>query len=81
MVTTMKEQKPKAIIVGGSIGGTSCAKALMLAGWDVVVLDKAQVHTIGHPTGSALAIDPLAKKIVKSCGSINVTFFPPSPYL
>ncbi|RVX19690.1 hypothetical protein CK203_005326 [Vitis vinifera] len=35
-----KQPKPKAIIVGGSIAGVSCAHALTLAGWNVVVLEK-----------------------------------------
>ncbi|KAH9799287.1 FAD binding 3 domain-containing protein [Citrus sinensis] len=59
-------RKPKAIIVGGSIAGISCAKALILAGWDVVVIEKTRGPPIGNPTGAGIALNPLSQKMVKS---------------
>jgi len=59
-------RKPKAIIVGGSIAGISCAKALILAGWDVVVIEKTCGPPTGNPTGAGIALHPLSQKIVKS---------------
>lgn len=59
-------QKPKAIIVGGSIAGVSCAKALVLAGWDVVVIEKTRGPPTGSPTGAGIALSLLSQKIVKS---------------
>lgn len=57
----------RAIIVGGSIAGVSCAHALMLAGWDVVVLEKTGAPPTGSPTGAGLGLDPLAQKLIESC--------------
>ncbi|KAL9443066.1 hypothetical protein AB3S75_016426 [Citrus x aurantiifolia] len=62
----MKKQKPKAIVVGGSIAGESCAKALVSAGWDVVVIEKTRGPPTQNPTGAGLGLDPLAQKIVQS---------------
>lgn len=62
-----KKPKPKAIIVGGSIAGVSCAHALVLAGWDVVVLEKTCSPPTGSPTGAGLGLDPLAQKLIESC--------------
>ncbi|KAL9443063.1 hypothetical protein AB3S75_016425 [Citrus x aurantiifolia] len=62
----MKNQKPKAIVVGGSIAGESCAKALISAGWDVVVIEKTRGPPTQNPTGAGLGLDPLAQKIVQS---------------
>ncbi|KAH9799296.1 FAD binding 3 domain-containing protein [Citrus sinensis] len=59
-------RKPKAIIVGGSIAGISCAKALILAGWDVVVIEKTRGPPTGNPTGAGIALNPLSQKMVKS---------------
>jgi len=59
-------RKPKAIIVGGSIAGISCAKALILAGGDVVVIEKTCGPPTGNPTGAGIALHPLSQKIVKS---------------
>ncbi|KAH9760878.1 Integrase catalytic domain-containing protein [Citrus sinensis] len=47
-------RKPKAIIVGGSIAGISCAKALILVGWDVVVIEKTRGPPTGNPTGAGI---------------------------
>lgn len=63
---SVKKQRLKAIIVGGSIGGVSCAKALILAGWDVLVIEKSLAPPTLSPTGAGLALDPLARKIVAS---------------
>ncbi|ESR63770.1 hypothetical protein CICLE_v10010356mg [Citrus x clementina] len=59
-------RKPKAIIVVGSIAGISCTKALILAGWDVVVIEKIRGPPTGNPTGAGIALHPLSQKIVKS---------------
>ncbi|XP_074278870.1 uncharacterized protein LOC141602530 [Silene latifolia] len=56
----------KAIIVGGSIAGVSCAHALSGVGWEVVVLEKSFGHTTGSPTGAGLGLDPLSCDIITS---------------
>lgn len=61
-----KEKKPKAVIVGGSIAGLSCAHALIVRGWDVVVLEKSIAPPAGSPTGAGLGLDPLAQKLIES---------------
>ncbi|EEF48311.1 6-hydroxynicotinate 3-monooxygenase isoform X1 [Ricinus communis] len=61
-----KKQKPKAIIVGGSIAGISCAHALISAGWNVLVLEKSNSPPKGSSTGAGLRIDLLSQKIIKS---------------
>ncbi|XP_010051193.2 6-hydroxynicotinate 3-monooxygenase [Eucalyptus grandis] len=58
--------KPKAVIVGGSIAGVSCAHALILAGWDVVVIEKSCRPPKGNPTGAGLAFDPLSQELIGS---------------
>ncbi|KAK7260856.1 hypothetical protein RIF29_27155 [Crotalaria pallida] len=61
------EGKPKAVIVGGSIGGLSAAHSLILAGWDVRVLEKtASAPSSGTPTGAGLGLDPLSRTIIGS---------------
>ncbi|CDP04812.1 unnamed protein product [Coffea canephora] len=59
-------RKPKAVVVGGSIAGISCAHALIEAGWDVVVLEKSCAPPSGSPTGAGLGLDPLAQKIIQT---------------
>ncbi|KAG7550291.1 FAD/NAD(P)-binding domain superfamily [Arabidopsis thaliana x Arabidopsis arenosa] len=61
-----KKKKGKAIIVGGSIAGLSCAHSLTLAGWDVLVLEKSSEPPVGSPTGAGLGLDPQARQIIKS---------------
>ncbi|KAK3438207.1 hypothetical protein EUGRSUZ_C02829 [Eucalyptus grandis] len=58
--------KPKAVIVGGSIAGVSCAHALILVGWDVVVIEKSRRPPKGNPTGAGLALDPLSQELIGS---------------
>lgn len=63
----MSEQKrPKAVIVGGSIAGLACAKAISLAGWDVVVLEKSISPPKGLPTGAGIGLDPLSRRLIAS---------------
>ncbi|XP_010491855.1 PREDICTED: uncharacterized protein LOC104769356 [Camelina sativa] len=62
----MGEKKGKAIIVGGSIAGVSCALSLTLAGWDVLVLEKSSEPPARSPTGAGLGLDPQARQIIKS---------------
>ncbi|KAF5743288.1 hypothetical protein HS088_TW09G01354 [Tripterygium wilfordii] len=63
-----EKKKPpnKAVIVGGSIAGVSCAHSLTLAGWDVVVLEKSSGPTKGSPTGAGLGLDPLSRRVIES---------------
>ncbi|KAJ8429379.1 hypothetical protein Cgig2_002001 [Carnegiea gigantea] len=56
----------KAVVVGGSIAGVSCAHALSAAGWEVVVLEKSSSGPTGSPTGAGLGLDPLSCKIIHS---------------
>ncbi|XP_050213737.1 uncharacterized protein LOC126665077 [Mercurialis annua] len=65
MSETIKK-RAKAIIVGGSIAGISCAHALISAGWDVVVLEKSSSPPKSSATGAGIAMDLLSQKIVKS---------------
>lgn len=58
--------KGKAVVVGGSIAGLSCAHALIAAGWGVVVLEKTSCPATGCATGAGLGLDPLAQKLIKS---------------
>ncbi|KAK6273147.1 hypothetical protein POUND7_010230 [Theobroma cacao] len=61
-----KKNKAKAIIVGGSIAGVSCAHALTSAGWEVVVLEKTRTAPTGSPTGAGLGLDPTAQQLIGS---------------
>ncbi|KAM7258735.1 hypothetical protein ACFE04_014476 [Oxalis oulophora] len=58
--------QPKAVVVGGSIAGLSCAHVLISAGWQVVVLDKSSTPPTGTPTGAGLGIDPVSISILQS---------------
>ncbi|KAI3468300.1 hypothetical protein Pfo_024963 [Paulownia fortunei] len=59
-------RKGKAVVVGGSIAGLSCAHALIAAGWEVVVLEKTCSPPTGCATGAGLGLDPLAQKLIQS---------------
>ncbi|XP_024025495.1 uncharacterized protein LOC21388157 isoform X2 [Morus notabilis] len=59
-----EKKRPKAVIVGGSIAGVSCAHSLILAGWDVAVLEKSCAPPTGSPTGAGLGLDPLARTLI-----------------
>ncbi|XP_020536445.1 2,6-dihydroxypyridine 3-monooxygenase isoform X2 [Jatropha curcas] len=61
-----KKKKGKAVIVGGSIAGVSCAHALILAGWDILVLEKSNTPPKGIATGAGIGIDRLAQEIIQS---------------
>ncbi|CAI9772337.1 unnamed protein product [Fraxinus pennsylvanica] len=61
-----EKRKKKAVVLGGSIAGISCAHALIAAGWDVVVLEKTGSPPTGSATGAGLGLDPLAQKIIQS---------------
>ncbi|GER46912.1 FAD/NAD(P)-binding oxidoreductase family protein [Striga asiatica] len=60
------QRKGKAVVVGGSIAGLSCAHALIAAGWEVVVLEKTTSPPTGCATGAGLGLDPLSQKIIQS---------------
>ncbi|XP_010914953.1 uncharacterized protein [Elaeis guineensis] len=55
---------PKAVVVGGSIAGLSCAHALISAGWQVTVIEKSGAAPSGSPTGAGLGLDPQSLEIV-----------------
>jgi len=59
-------RKAKAVIIGGSIGGISSAHALILAGWDVLVLEKTTSPPTGSPTGAGLGLNSLSQQIIQS---------------
>ncbi|XP_022951856.1 uncharacterized protein LOC111454588 isoform X1 [Cucurbita moschata] len=61
-----KKQKPKALIVGGSIAGISCAHTLIKAGWEVQVLDKTTTPPTGCSTGAGLGLDTLSQRLIQS---------------
>ncbi|PIN13573.1 Kynurenine 3-monooxygenase [Handroanthus impetiginosus] len=63
----MKESRrnAKAVVVGGSIAGISCAHALIAAGWDVVVLEKTGSPPSGCATGAGLGLDSVSVKLIK----------------
>ncbi|XP_030452586.1 uncharacterized protein LOC115674359 isoform X1 [Syzygium oleosum] len=54
--------KAKAVIVGGSIAGLSCAHALISAGWDVTVVERSSAPPAGSPTGAGLGLEPSARE-------------------
>ncbi|KAL3819064.1 hypothetical protein ACJIZ3_004969 [Penstemon smallii] len=58
--------KGKAVVVGGSIAGISCAHSLISAGWDVVVLEKTSSPPDGCATGAGLGLDTVSMKLVES---------------
>ncbi|KAH7839811.1 hypothetical protein Vadar_009137 [Vaccinium darrowii] len=60
------KRKGKAVVVGGSIAGISCAHALIKAGWEVVVIEKSSGPPTGSPTGAGLGLDPLSQKLIES---------------
>lgn len=59
------KRKAKAVVVGGSIAGVSCAHALIAAGWDVVVLEKACSPPDTSATGAGLGLDSVSVKIIQ----------------
>lgn len=62
----VRMKKPMAVVVGGSIAGVSCAHTLILAGWDVVVLEKSIAPPTKSSTGAGLGLDPLSRKLIDS---------------
>ncbi|XP_011081911.1 uncharacterized protein LOC105164824 [Sesamum indicum] len=61
-----EKRKGKAVVVGGSIAGLSCAHALIAARWEVVVLEKTCSPPTGCATGAGLGLDPLAQNVIQS---------------
>ncbi|XP_020588150.1 uncharacterized protein LOC110029975 isoform X2 [Phalaenopsis equestris] len=61
-----REAPGKALVVGGSIAGLSCAHALITAGWELTVIEKSSSPSSGSPTGAGLSLDPQAREIVSS---------------
>ncbi|TQD76122.1 hypothetical protein C1H46_038344 [Malus baccata] len=60
------KKKPKALIVGGSIAGVSCAHTLVLTGWNVLVVEKSCAPPTGSQTGAGLGLDPLSLRLIQS---------------
>ena len=60
----LEEGKPKAVIVG--VAGISSAHALILAGWDVVILEKTFAPPTASSTSAGLGLDPLSLRILHS---------------
>lgn len=63
-----KKNTQKAIIVGGSIAGLSCAHSLTAVGWEVIVIEKSVTPPSVNPTGAGLSLEPQAisdKQIVR----------------
>ncbi|CAN0877645.1 FAD-dependent monooxygenase atmM [Linum grandiflorum] len=56
----------KAIIIGGSIAGICCAHSLLLAGWQVTVVEKTPAPPTGSSTGAGLGLDPQSRDIISS---------------
>lgn len=54
----------RAVIVGGSIAGLSCAHALITAGWGVTVIEKSTSPPSGSPTGAGLGLDPQSRDLL-----------------
>ncbi|XP_038885622.1 2,6-dihydroxypyridine 3-monooxygenase-like isoform X2 [Benincasa hispida] len=60
------EEIPKALVVGGSIAGISCAHTLIKAGWNVQILEKSTTPPTGSSTGAGLGLDPLSQSLIQS---------------
>lgn len=58
------KEAPRAIIVGGSIAGLSCAHALSFIGWKVTVIEKSTCRPSGSPTGAGLGLDQLSRDLL-----------------
>lgn len=63
----MKEARKiaKAVVVGGSIAGISCAHTLLAAGWDVVVLEKTSSPPNSSATGAGVGLDTVSVKLIE----------------
>ncbi|XP_072958826.1 uncharacterized protein [Typha angustifolia] len=59
-----KKRGGKAIVVGGSIAGLSCAHALIAAGWEPTVIERSGVPPSRSPTGAGLGLDPQSREII-----------------
>ena len=59
-----KKTSPKAIVVGGSIAGLSCAHALINSGWEVTVIEKSASPPTGSPTGAGLSLEPQVREVI-----------------
>lgn len=73
------EQKLRAIIVGGSIAGLSCAHALLKSGvCRVMVLEKARALT-GSSHGAGLGVDAAACEALEDWGLRDKLFLKSKP--
>uniref|UniRef100_A0A6V7QPV5 FAD-binding domain-containing protein n=1 Tax=Ananas comosus var. bracteatus TaxID=296719 RepID=A0A6V7QPV5_ANACO len=59
-----KKRVGKAVVVGGSIAGLSCAHALIAVGWAVTVIERSGAPPSRSPTGAGLGLDPQAREII-----------------
>ncbi|KAJ3674425.1 hypothetical protein LUZ60_005041 [Juncus effusus] len=62
-----KRKAEKAVIVGGSLAGLSCAHALISAGWEATIIEKSPAPTAApssSPTGAGLGLDRQSQAIL-----------------
>lgn len=71
---------PRAVIVGGSIAGLSCAHALIAAGWKATVIEKSTSPPSGSPTGAGLGLDRQSRDLLgrwlSDSGLVHDSTFP-----
>ncbi|WOL08124.1 hypothetical protein Cni_G16876 [Canna indica] len=61
----MEAKEPRALVVGGSIAGLSCAHALISAGWRATVIEKSAGPPSGSPTGAGLGLDAQSLRLLR----------------
>jgi 2-polyprenyl-6-methoxyphenol hydroxylase-like FAD-dependent oxidoreductase len=59
-------QQPRAIVIGGGIGGLTAAAALHHGGWSVTVLERAAAL---EPVGAGMALAPNAQRALDAIGA------------
>ena len=59
------DRAPRAVVVGGGIGGLAAARGLQLAGWSVRVLERA---TALEPLGAGISLWPNAGRALRDLG-------------
>ncbi|MEV5609979.1 FAD-dependent monooxygenase [Streptomyces sp. NPDC052225] len=61
----MRTNEPRAVVVGGGIGGLTAALALHLRGWQVTVLERAREL---KPVGAGIALAPNSQRALDIVG-------------
>ncbi|SDF73744.1 2-polyprenyl-6-methoxyphenol hydroxylase [Blastococcus aurantiacus] len=59
------DRAPRAVVVGGGIGGLAAARGLQLAGWSVLVLERAAAL---EPLGAGISLWPNAVRALQDLG-------------